>query len=194
MTPMHLRDELHISKPLTGGHEVALALLLTREYVARLFEERIFKPSGLTDQQFNLLRILKGGPPEGYLIKDLRCRVIYRFADIPRLVDRLAALGLAEKTPCPLDRRGSRVRLTPAGLALEARLRRGHAALCRQLDQCLQPEERRQLLSLLERLRDDYREALRPAPPEEETSGEGGSEAAAMAVRQPRKGEAGTRP
>lgn len=159
---MQLREELHISKPLDSGHEVALSLLLTREYVNRLFEEQIFKPSGLTDQQFNLLRILKGGPEEGYLIKDLRCRMIYRFADVPRLVDRLAGMGLVDKTPCPMDRRGARVRLTAKGLELEAELRGRHAALCSRLDRCLTAVERNALLSLLERLRDDYRARLRP--------------------------------
>jgi DNA-binding MarR family transcriptional regulator len=159
---MHLREELHISRPLDSGHEVALSLLLTREYVNRLFEEQIFKPSGLTDQQFNLLRILKGGPGEGYLIKDLRCRMIYRFADVPRLVDRLAGMGLVDKTPCPMDRRGARVRLTAKGLELEAELRGRHAALCSRLDRCLTAAERNALLSLLERLRDDYRARLAP--------------------------------
>ena len=36
---MHIREELQITRPLEPGHEVALALLLTREYVARLFDE-----------------------------------------------------------------------------------------------------------------------------------------------------------
>ncbi len=164
---MNIREELHIGRPLDSGHEVALALLLTREYVSRLFEEQVFKDSDLTDQQYNLLRILKGGPEEGYLIKDLRCRMIYRFTDVPRLVDRLVGMGLALKTPCPKDRRGSRVRISPDGLALEAELRARHAALCRTLDRVLSPSERQTLLNLLERLRDDYREALRPPNVEE---------------------------
>lgn len=164
---MNIREELHIGRTLDTGHEVALAVLLTREYVSRLFEEQVFRGSELTDQQYNLLRILKGGPEEGYLIKDLRCRMIYRFADVPRLVDRLVKMGLALKTPCPRDRRGSRVRISPAGLALEAELRGRHAALCRTLDRVLGAAERQTLLKLLERLRDDYRAALKPADPEE---------------------------
>ncbi|MBK8724780.1 MAG: winged helix DNA-binding protein [Holophagaceae bacterium] len=165
---MDLRKELHITKALDSGHEVALSILLTREYVGRLFEVEVFKPSGLTDQQYNLLRILKGGPEEGYLIKELRCRMIYRFADVPRLVDRLLKLGLVEKRPCPKDRRGSRIRITAQGLALEVELRDKHAALCRHLDQCLTGPEQAALLATLEKLRDDYRSrlagTLRPAP------------------------------
>jgi len=157
---MHIREELQITKPLDPGHEVALALLLTREYVARLFEEGLGKPEGISDQQYNVLRILKGGPKDGYLVKDLRCRMIYRFADVPRLVNRLETQGLVKRCENPADRRGSRVQIMPKGLALEAKMRTRHDALCQQLDRCLSAEERDTLLSLLERLRNDHRAQL----------------------------------
>ena len=157
---MHLREELQITKSLDPGHEVALALLLTREYVARLFDEGLYEPEGLSDQQFNVLRILKGGPKDGYLVKDLRCRMIYRFADVPRLVNRLEARGLVKRCENPADRRGSRVQITAKGLAQEARMRSRHDAVCQQLDRCLSAEERATLLDLLERLRNDHRTQL----------------------------------
>jgi len=157
---MHIREELQITKPLDPGHEVALALLLTREYVARLFEEGLGKPEGLSDQQYNVLRILKGGPKDGYLVKDLRCRMIYRFADVPRLVNRLEERGLVKRCENPADRRGSRVQITPKGLTLEAKMRSRHDTLCQQLDRCLSDDERETLLSLLERLRNDHRVQL----------------------------------
>jgi len=157
---MHIREELQITKPLEPGHEVALALLLTREYVARLFDECLYEPEGLSDQQFNVLRILKGGPKDGYLVKELRCRMIYRFADAPRLVNRLEARGLVKRCENPADRRGSRVQITPKGLALEAKMFARHNALCQQVDRCLSVEERDILLGLLERLRNDHRAQL----------------------------------
>jgi DNA-binding MarR family transcriptional regulator len=157
---MHIREELQITKPLEPGHEVALALLLTREYVARLFDQGIYEPEGLSDQQFNVLRILKGGPKDGYLVKELRCRMIYRFADVPRLVNRLEARGLVARCENPSDRRGSRVQITPKGLAQEGRMRARHDALCQDVDRCLAPEERQTLLDLLERLRNDHRAQL----------------------------------
>jgi DNA-binding MarR family transcriptional regulator len=163
---MHIREELQITKPLEPGHEVALALLLTREYVARLFEEGLHAPEGLSDQQFNVLRILKGGPRDGYLVKDIRCRMIYRFADVPRLVNRLEARGLVKRCENPADRRGSRVQITAKGLALEARMHGRHQELCQQVDRCLEPEERDILLRLLERLRNDHRAQLEALKPE----------------------------
>ena len=158
---MHLKEELQITKRLEPGHEVALALLLTREYVARLFDQGLYSPEGLSDQQFNVLRILKGGPKEGYLVKDIRSRMIFRFADVPRLVNRLEAQGLVQRHDNPADRRGSRVQITPKGLALEAKMRARHDELCRCVDRCLSGTERTQLLSFLERLRDDHREQLK---------------------------------
>lgn len=157
---MHLNEELMLRKQLETGHEVALSLLLTREYLARLFDEGIFKRESLTDQQFNVLRILKGGPPEGYLIRDIRRRMIYRNADVPRLVDRLVKQGLVERNPCEHDRRGCMVCLTLKGDKLQAKVRPLHDELCRRLDRVLSPQEQRTLVELLERLRDDYREQL----------------------------------
>jgi len=161
---MHIHEELQIAKPLAPGHEVALALLLTREYVARLFDQALYEPEGLSDQQFNVLRILKGGPQDGYLVKDIRCRMIFRFADVPRLVNRLEARDLVKRCENPADRRGSRVQITPEGLALEAKLHGRHNALCRQVDRCLSMEERESLLHLLERLRNDHRMQLEALP------------------------------
>ena len=115
---MHLREELQITKPFEPGQEVALALLLGREYLTRLFDKGLFEPEEISDQQFNVLRILKGGPKEGYLVKDLRCRMIFRFADVPRLINRLEARGLVKRCENPSDRRGSRVQITAKGQAL----------------------------------------------------------------------------
>ncbi len=158
---MHLRDELKINRPLAPGHELALGILLTREYVGRLFEKALFEGAGITDQQFNVLRILKGGPAEGYLIRDLRTRMIYRFADVPRLVNRLAAQGLVARCENPADRRGSRIRITSEGLALEARIHNAHDQLCAEVAEGLSEEDRVTLLTLLERLRNGLRDRLK---------------------------------
>ncbi len=157
---MHLREELKIGKPIEPGHEVALALLLTREYVSRILDEQVFKKVEITDQQFNVLRILKGGPKEGYLIGEIKGRMIFRNADVPRLVNRLTAQGLVKRCENPRDRRGSRIRLTPKGDAFQDKVRPIHARVCEGIDGCLTDDERNHLLNLLERLRDHYRLVL----------------------------------
>ncbi len=154
---MRIAEELHIGKPLEPGHELALSVLLTREHLTRLMEERIFRPAELTDSQFNVLRILKGGPTEGYAIGELRQRIISRSADVPRLVDRLVAMGLVDRLPHPQDRRSCRVRLTARGDARQGSLSLVHASLLRELEGLLPEAERTRLLDLLERLREGMR-------------------------------------
>jgi len=151
---MNVRSELHISKPMEPGQEIMLAVLLTREYLGRLSDDRLFKPARITDQQFNVLRILKGGPPDGYLIREIRNRMIAHSADVPRLVERMVRAGLVARREDPADRRGSLVRLTPEGEALEARLAPVHTDLCREVAGLLEDWESKALLGLLQQLRD----------------------------------------
>jgi DNA-binding MarR family transcriptional regulator len=151
---MKLREELHINKPMEPGQEIMLAVLLSREYVGRLADDRLFKPAQITDQQFNVLRILRGGPPDGYLIREIRNRMISHSADVPRLVERMVRAGLVARREDPADRRGSLVRLTPEGEALEARLAPVHTELCREVAGILEDWESKALLGLLQQLRD----------------------------------------
>ncbi len=84
-------------------------------------KERIvksLKPFGITMQQYNVLRILKGQYPEGITTSDIRDRMLDKMSDASRLVDRLAANDLVEKRVNFDDRRLVCVRITERGLAL----------------------------------------------------------------------------
>ena len=157
---MNVRHELHTTKPMAPGQEILLSLLLTREFAGRLSEERLFKPADITDQQFNVLRILKGGPKEGYLIREIRRRMISRSADVPRLADRMVRAGLVQRCEDPSDRRGCLVRLTPDGEALEARLAPLHTDLCKEVGGILNDRDMTVLIALLQQLRDGIKARL----------------------------------
>jgi len=145
---------------MAPGQEILLSLLLTREFAGRLSEERLFKPADITDQQFNVLRILKGGPKEGYLIREIRRRMISRSADVPRLADRMVRAGLVQRCEDPSDRRGCLVRLTPEGEALEARLAPLHNELCQEVGSILTDKDMTVLIGLLQQLRDGLKARL----------------------------------
>ena len=119
---MHIREELQITKPLQPGHEVALALLLTREYVARLFEEGLGKPEGISDQQYNVLRILRGSQPQGLTCSAIGDRMITAEPDITRLLGRLKAQKLVRQQRDKRDKRVLWTQISPAGLALLAEM------------------------------------------------------------------------
>ena len=79
---------------------------------------QLLKPFGVTMQQYNVLRILRGQHPKGITTSDIRSRMLDKMSDTSRLVDRLTKRNLVEKRVNPSDRRLVEVRITDSGLDL----------------------------------------------------------------------------
>jgi len=157
---MSLRDELLLSRDPEPSHGMSLSILLTRELITTYLDAHVFRPLNLTDQQYNVLRIVKGGPPEGHPVGEIRRRLLSRHADAPRLVDRLASLGLLRRTAHPTDRRCCLVQLTPAGQALVAQAQPLMDAAVDRMAELLPLDDQVRLVQLLEKIRDGLREHL----------------------------------
>jgi len=82
----------------------------------------LLAPHGLTIQQFNVLRILRGARPDGLCTLTIAERMIEQTPGITRLIDRLEAKKLVARVRSEEDRRQVWCRITPAGLQLLARL------------------------------------------------------------------------
>ncbi|MGH9160608.1 MAG: MarR family winged helix-turn-helix transcriptional regulator, partial [Vicinamibacteraceae bacterium] len=95
-----------------GMDEAAVVSLLVAAGHVRDRIDEACATFGLTSGQYNVLRILKGGPSEGYSRCDIAERMIERAPDVTRLVDRLAQGGLVERTRSGADRRLSLTRIT----------------------------------------------------------------------------------
>lgn len=81
----------------------------------------LLKQHGLSAQQFNVLRILRGA--NGSLnCTELAARMINRDSDITRLLDRMEAKGWINRGRDGHDRRVVLASITPSGLALLAAL------------------------------------------------------------------------
>ncbi len=80
-----------------------------------------FKPFGISPQQYNILRILRGagGPLKVHTIKE---RMIERSPNATRLMDKLCDKGLIERLPCPGDRRVVHIQINKNGLELLAKI------------------------------------------------------------------------
>lgn len=150
---MSLQDELQLSKLPPPGIQLMLQVMLTREAMVRV-QERLFEAHGLTIQQYNVLRIVRGGPTKGHPIFEIERRMIYRFANVTRLVDRLEAQGLLKRNQDTKDRRISRVVITPKGRRLMERLDGPVQDLSVRMTGCCSEEECLALSSRLEYLRD----------------------------------------
>ena len=82
----------------------------------------LFKAHGLSQAQYNVLRILRGAGDAGLACGQVGDRLIRHDPDVTRLLDRLEKGGLIARVREPADRRIVRTRITAAGLALVARL------------------------------------------------------------------------
>ena len=89
-------------------------------YSSNWLSERMkvfFDREGITGQQFNILRILRGaGEPLSTL--QIRQRMIDKMSDTSRIVDRLVLKGLVKKTVCEMDKRLVDVNITDKGKKL----------------------------------------------------------------------------
>ena len=150
---MTLQEELQMSKLPAPGVQLMLQLMLTREAVVRV-QERLFEAHGLTIQQYNVLRIVRGGPTKGHPIYEIERRMIYRFANVTRLVDRLELQGLLKRVADPKDRRVSRVVITPKGRRLMERLDEPVQSMAARLTSCCDEAECLDMANHLERLRE----------------------------------------
>ena len=85
--------------------------------------KKFLAPFGITQKQFNILRILRGHKGEIPLsILEVRERMMDRMSDASRLVDRLVQRSLIHKKPCTEDKRATRVSITQEGLELLAEI------------------------------------------------------------------------
>ncbi len=105
----------------SARHEAALGLLKTVD-VLRIHIGRVLEPFGVTDQQYNVLRILRGAGKNGLPTLEIAERMIERAPGITRLIDRLEKKGLVSRKRCTSDRRQVFCILAPTGARLLSRM------------------------------------------------------------------------
>lgn len=117
-----LAAELKQTRPFRSRRqEGTLALLRTADVVRRALSA-VIEPRGITLQQYNVLRILRGAGPAGLPTLEIASRMIETSPGITRLLDRLEEKSLVARVRCPKDRRRVLCTATSGGLRLLATL------------------------------------------------------------------------
>jgi DNA-binding MarR family transcriptional regulator len=115
-------QELQQTRPFgSPAEEAAVGLLLTADLMKRRMSA-VVEPAGITHQQYNVLRILRGSHPEPMPTLAIAERMIEQTPGITRLLDRLESKGLVARERGSDDRRCVYCRITDRGLALLATL------------------------------------------------------------------------
>ena len=100
--------------------EAYLNLVRTHNLLSSQFA-KLFKQHGVSDSQYNALRILSGhGEPMH--IHQIAERMVAPQTDISRLIVRLDKAGLIKREPCGDDRRVTWIQLTAKGKSLLKKL------------------------------------------------------------------------
>jgi DNA-binding MarR family transcriptional regulator len=112
-------------------------------------ENIFFKPFGISPQQFNILRILKGAD-EPLKVQTIKDRMIERAPNATRLMDKLCAKKYIKRLPCPDDRRVVHIEITQNGLRLLEKISKNYKE---DLLENLSEKEAILLSDLLDKLR-----------------------------------------
>jgi len=151
-----IQQEIKQKRPFgSKAQEATIGLMRTADLVRRAVGH-IVEPHGITPQQYNVLRILRGAGENGLPTLEIAERMIEETPGITRLIDRLETKRLVSRKRCKEDRRRVWCRITPEGLALLDKL----DGPIRDADSLalgsLTSKELTQLVSLLDRARGSF--------------------------------------
>jgi DNA-binding MarR family transcriptional regulator len=149
-----LQQEIKKKTPFDLPEQEAMLNLLRTADQLQIRFARLFRRHGLTPQQYNILRILRGeGNPLPIL--EIAARMITVVPGITGLIDRLELAELVERKRCCEDRRVIYVAISPKATALldqiDEPLLKMHHDLLGHMD----PDELAELTRLLERAREN---------------------------------------
>jgi DNA-binding MarR family transcriptional regulator len=148
---MRLEEEIKTKGFRSEFHKLNVNLIYTYHWISNQVATQ-FQEFGVTAQQYNILRILRGQHPNPCTIQLLKSRMLDRQSDASRLVDRLTSKGLVERHVCPVDRRKMDVKITHEGLELLTRMDPMIADSDNLFDQ-ISEQEAQTLNDLLDRIR-----------------------------------------
>lgn len=151
---MSIEADIKQTTPFRSPYQrVLVNVMYTSNWLASS-QMQMLKPFGLTLQQYNVLRILRGQSPNPVKVSDITERMLDKMSNASRLVDKLVAKKLVLRTECPSDRRAVDVVITDAGLALLTKLDVHQGEWSEIQRSKLTEEEAFQLSQLLDKLRD----------------------------------------
>lgn len=140
----HLVTQWSEARPDIDAEPMEIVVRIMR--IAALLHERLAKvvqAHGLAVWEFDVLATLRRNGPAGLPPKRLLREMLLSSGAMTNRIDRLEAAGLVERTPDPADRRGTIVRLTPAGVARVDPIVRDRFEDARQVADLLNPAELR---------------------------------------------------
>ncbi len=117
ITKMKIEEALKTSRFRNEAHKAVLNLLYSAYWFSDNFNQ-LLKPFHITQEQFNVLRILRGSLPNALCVRDIASRMIEKSSNVPRILDRLARKEYVIRQPSTGDKREIDIIITQKALDL----------------------------------------------------------------------------
>ena len=150
---MSLEEEIKQKSFSSEYHKLSVNLQFTANWLSSL-HTRALRSFGISAQQYNVLRILRGQFPNPSSLVLIRDRMLDKESNASRLIDKLVNSGLTKRIQCPNNRRQVEITITDNGLDLLEQMNPKVEALKDALSN-LNEEEAKTLNHLLDKLRDN---------------------------------------
>ena len=148
---MPIRERLQQRRFPSLADEAVVSLMVAAEHLDQAVAP-IWERHGITADQYNVLRILRGVYPGGHPRNEVARRMIHRAPDVTRMLDRLVRGGLVARVRNADDRRESIATITKKGLALLDRIDPEVLAVQKAVTAALTEPKLRQLVRLCDAL------------------------------------------
>ncbi len=148
---MRLEDAIKQKKFENEFQKAVVNILFTSGWVSAQSTQQL-KPHGISIQQYNILRILRGQFPNPATVNLLIDRMLDKMSNASRLVEKLRQKELLERRECSMDRRQVDVIITDKGLALLAIIDEENKTYYQSTNH-ITKEEAQQLNELLDKIR-----------------------------------------
>ncbi len=118
---MSIEEDIKQEKFENEFQKAAVNILFTGSWLYNTNAAHL-KSFGITPEQFNVLRILRGSYPKALMLADVTCRMIDKSSNATRLVEKLRIKGLVKREICKGNRRQVDISITAKGLDLLAKV------------------------------------------------------------------------
>jgi MarR family transcriptional regulator, organic hydroperoxide resistance regulator len=142
------------ARKMSLAEDAVISVYRTNEFL-RHQAAPIFETEGITAQQYNVLRILRGAGAGGLSTQELGARMVQNTPGVTRLLDRLESKRLVTRRRPDTDRRIQLCSITDVGSDLLAALDPKARRSADKAMSVLSSEEATTLMQLLERIRRD---------------------------------------
>ncbi len=149
---MELEKEILQERFSNEYEKMAVNILFTGSWIHGLNAGRL-KVYGLTPEQYNVLRILRGSHPRARTLSDISCRMIDKNSNATRLVEKLRIKGMLKREPCENNRRQVDIHITDKGLSTLKKIDQEESQWLSKLKN-ISKGEAQELNRILDKLRD----------------------------------------